>query len=66
MENTEYKYLVSVRCMTYNHAPYILDALNGFVMQKTTFPYVVQVVDDASTDGEQEVIRKYVAEQFDL
>ncbi|MEE1253021.1 MAG: glycosyltransferase [Bacteroidales bacterium] len=61
----EYKYMVGVSCMTYNQSKYILDALNGFVMQQTNFPYVVMVVDDASTDGEQEVIRKFVSEQFD-
>ncbi len=62
----EYKYMVGVSCMTYNQSKYILDALNGFVMQQTNFPYVVMVVDDASTDGEQEVIRKFVSEQFDI
>lgn len=65
MEEKEYKYMVSVRCFTFNQSKYILDALNGFVMQQTNFPYVVMVVDDASTDGEQEVIRKFVSEQFD-
>lgn len=63
--NNQYKYLVGVRCFTFNQSKYILDALNGFVMQQTNFPYVVMVVDDASTDGEQEVIRKFVDEQFD-
>lgn len=57
---------VSVLCFTYNQSAYIKDALNGFVMQQTNFPFVVLVVDDASTDGEQEVIRKYIAEEFDL
>lgn len=65
MKDKEYKYMVGVRCFTFNQSKYILDALNGFVMQQTNFPYVVMVVDDASTDGEQEVIRKFVDEQFD-
>ncbi|MEE0962065.1 MAG: hypothetical protein U0L54_05930 [Bacteroidales bacterium] len=65
MEEKEYKYMVAVQCMTYNQSKYILDALNGFVMQQTNFPYVLMVVDDASTDGEQEVIKKFVSEQFD-
>jgi glycosyltransferase involved in cell wall biosynthesis len=59
-------FLVSVRCFTYNQSAYIKDALNGFVVQQTNFPFVVLVVDDASTDGEQEVIRKFMAEEFDL
>lgn len=58
--------LVSVRCFTYNQSAYIKDALNGFVMQQTNFPFVVLVVDDASTDGEQEVIRKFMTEEFEL
>ena len=62
----DYKYMVRVSCMTYNHAPYIIDAMNGFCMQKTTFPFVCIIVDDASTDGEQEVIQKYLNEHFVL
>ena len=62
----EYKWMVYVSCLTYNHAPYIVDALNGFTMQETTFPYVCAVIDDASTDGEQEVIKNYLHEHFDL
>lgn len=59
-------FLVRVSCMTYNHAPHIVDALNGFTMQETTFPFVCTVIDDASTDGEQEVIKAYLQEHFDL
>lgn len=60
----EYKYMVATRCFTFNHAPYIEDAMNGFAMQETTFPVVTLIVDDASADGEPEVIRKYLAEHF--
>ena len=61
--NNQYKYTVCIHCMTYNHKPYIWDALNGFAMQHTDFPYVALVMDDASTDGEPEVLRQYIAEQ---
>lgn len=57
------KPLVSVRCITYNHAKYIGQALDGFLMQKTTFPFEIIVHDDASTDGTEQIIRAY-AEQF--
>lgn len=60
------QYLVGVRCFTYNQASYITDALRGFTMQQTTFPYIVMVVDDASTDGEQQVIMNYLDENFDI
>lgn len=51
--------------MTYNQSVYIIDALNGFTMQQTSFPFVAVVVDDASTDGEQDVIKSYVKKHFD-
>ena len=63
MENN---FLVSVRCISYNHAPYIKDCMNGFTMQETNFPYVCVIDDDASTDGEPEVINNYLAEHFNL
>lgn len=51
--------LVSIRCITYNHEPYIAQTLDGFLMQKTTFPFDVIVHDDASTDKTAEIIREY-------
>lgn len=60
------KFKVAARCITFNHAPYILDALHGFVMQETNFPFLTIVIDDASTDGEQEVIEKYMKEEFSI
>ena len=59
------KWIVSVRCITFNHALYIADAMNGFCMQETNFPYVCVIVDDCSTDGEQDVIKHYLAEHFE-
>ncbi len=52
--------MVLVNWLTYNQSKYILDALNGFVMQKTNFPFVCLVMDDASSDGEQEVIKGFL------
>lgn len=60
------KSLVCVRSFTFNHAPYIVETLEGFCMQQTTFPFVCTLIDDCSTDGEQEIIRKYLQEHFDL
>lgn len=64
--NIQQRYLVLVRCITFNHANYIEDAMNGFCMQQTSFPFVCTIIDDFSSDGEQEVIRRYLQEQFDL
>ncbi len=51
--------LVAIKCLTYNHAPYIRQCLDGFVMQKTDFRFVAIVHDDASTDGTADIIREY-------
>lgn len=64
MEN-ELRFMVSIHCMTYNQAAYITDALNGFAMQRIDFPFLALVFDDASTDGEQEVIKDYLTAHFD-
>ena len=45
--------------MAYNHASYIRQCLDGFMMQKTNFLFEVLIHDDASTDGTQEIIREY-------
>lgn len=59
-------YLVYVDCPTYNQSSYIRDSLDGFCSQKTSFPFVCGIVDDASTDGEQDVIHQYLVDNFDL
>jgi glycosyltransferase involved in cell wall biosynthesis len=51
--------LVSISCITYNHENYIRDAIEGFLIQKTTFPIEILIHDDASTDGTKEIIREY-------
>lgn len=50
---------VVIWCPTYNHELYIRDALDGFIMQKTDFPYVAIVHDDASTDLTPSIIEEY-------
>lgn len=54
------KQKVVVLTITYNHSLYIEDALKGFAMQQTDFPFLCCVFDDASTDGEQDVLKKWV------
>ena len=57
---------VSVYCAAYNHEKYIRDALDGFVMQKTSFAFEVLVHDDASTDKTADIIREYEAKYPDI
>ncbi len=51
--------LVSIRCLVYNHEPYLRQCLEGFVMQQTDFPFEAIVHDDASTDNSAAIIREY-------
>ena len=60
------KFKVCVNSMTFNQTKYITDTLDGFVMQQTNFPFICIIIDDASTDDEPEIIRKYVEKNFDL
>jgi len=51
--------LVSVCCTAFNHEHYITEALDGFLMQTTDFPFEIIVRDDCSTDRTAEIIRRY-------
>lgn len=53
------KPLVSINCITFNHAPYIRQCLDAFINQKTNFSFEVLIHDDASTDGTSDIIREY-------
>lgn len=59
-------FMVHVSCITFNHASYITDTMNGFCIQLAPFPFVCTIMDDCSTDGEQEVINQYLKVNFDL
>lgn len=51
--------IVSVSCITYSHAKYIRQCLDGILMQKADFQYEILIHDDASTDGTDDIIREY-------
>lgn len=54
--------LVTVRCMTYNQEPYIEDAIRGFLIQETDFPFQIIIHDDASTDDTAKIVKRYEEE----
>ena len=58
--------LVSICCITYNHAPFIQKCLDGFLMQQTDFPIEILIHDDCSTDGTTDIIKEYAAQYPDL
>lgn len=57
--------LVSICCITYNHAPFIRQCLEGFLMQKGV-DYEILIHDDCSTDGTTEIVKEYAAKYPDL
>jgi glycosyltransferase involved in cell wall biosynthesis len=50
---------VSICCAVYNHDPYLKDAIEGFLMQKTNFAFEIILRDDASTDQSVKIIQDY-------
>lgn len=51
--------LVSVHMLTYNHEPYIRQAIESVLMQRAPFPFELVIGDDRSTDGTREIIAGY-------
>ena len=58
--------LVSIFTLAYNHAPYIRQCLEGFLMQRTTFSFECLIHDDASTDETADIIREYESRYPDI
>jgi glycosyltransferase involved in cell wall biosynthesis len=50
---------VSVMLITYNHGPFIAQALDSILMQKTNFHFTINVIEDCSTDNTADIIRQY-------
>lgn len=51
--------LVSVLMITYNHAGYLADAIEGVLEQRCSFPFELIIGDDASSDGSLQVALDY-------
>lgn len=56
----------SILCVTYNHAPYIRQAIDSFLMQETNFPYEIIIADDCSTDGTSAICAEYAEKYPDI
>lgn len=63
MSNDKSNILVSIVCITYNHEPYLRQALEGFLMQETDFPVEIILAEDCSTDGTRSICEEY-AEKY--
>lgn len=62
----QHKPLVQISCITYNQESFLRAALDGFLMQKTEFSFVVIVHDDASTDGTIQILKEYAERYPDI
>lgn len=51
--------LVSIACTVYNHEQFLDEAMSGFLIQKTNFPFEIIIHDDASTDSSPQIIESY-------
>ena len=51
--------LVSVQMITYNHEPYIRQAIEGVLMQQTNFDYELIIGEDCSQDQTREICLEY-------
>ena len=53
------KPIVSILTITYNHAQFIAQAIDSFLMQKTTFNFEIVIGEDCSTDNTRKIILDY-------
>jgi len=51
--------LASVHIITYNHRPYIAQAIEGALQQQTSFPFEIVIGEDCSTDGTRQIVFDY-------
>lgn len=57
--------ICTVLLITYNHAPYVAHCIDSVLSQKTKYPFIIKIFDDASTDGSSDIIRAYAAKYPD-
>ena len=51
--------LVSVCCITYNHAKFVRKAIDSMLAQNTTFDVEIVIGEDCSTDGTKDIVNDY-------
>lgn len=50
---------VSICCITYKQEPYIAQAIESFLKQKTSFPYEIIIGEDNGCDGALDILTQY-------
>lgn len=66
MDIKDNQIIVFVKCLVYNHEPFLRQCLDGLVMQKTNFWFEAIVHDDASTDNSAAIIKEYAEKYPDI
>jgi glycosyltransferase involved in cell wall biosynthesis len=56
---------LSVLLMTYNHAPFVEQAVRSVLDQRTSFPFEVVIAEDGSTDDTAAIVSRFESEQPD-
>ncbi|MFH0736062.1 MAG: glycosyltransferase [bacterium] len=59
MDKKNNNFLVSIFCITYNQAPYISQAIEGFLSQKTNFDFEIVIGEDCSKDNTKKILEDY-------
>ena len=57
---------VSVSLITFQHAPFIAQAIEGVLAQRTNFPFELVIGEDDSSDGTREIVRSYAEQNPDI
>ncbi|UDQ96958.1 glycosyltransferase [Lentisphaerota bacterium WC36G] len=52
---------LTILLITYNHEKTIEQSINSILEQKTNFEFIINVLDDASTDNSSNIVASYVA-----
>jgi len=56
---------VSVSIITYNHAPFIAQAIESALMQQTDSSFEIVIGEDKSSDGTREIVKEFAARRPD-
>lgn len=54
--------VVSVKMITYNHRPYVANAIEGVLRQQSSYPFELVIGEDCSTDGTRDIVLHYQKE----
>lgn len=58
--------LLSVKTISYNHAPYIRQCMDAVLMQETDFTFEFIIGEDCSTDNTREIVKEYAKKYPDI